>query len=360
MRKLEQLVAEMDLATSAVLGVAAEAEARLGELRGYVHTVPNEAILLNTLPLQEARASSAIENIVTTEDELFRAHVDDKLANKPVKEVQAHADALLQGFQQVRKSKVLRLEDLLKIQARLIGTDAGLRTQGGTVLKNNAGETVYTPPSPERVPELMDDLVAFINNTDFSRLNPLVKMAVIHHQFESIHPFYDGNGRTGRILNLLYLVLCGRLDLPVLYLSRYIIATKTEYYRLLQAVRDEANWDEWLVYMLSGISTTATQTTQLLRDINRLLRRFKLEIRRDHKGHYSQDLINALFKHPYTKIGFLAKDLQCSYLTARTKLKILTAAGFVSEFQGGRNNYYINDALVGVLMSMHETDNGGK
>lgn len=354
MHKLKHIVSKTDLVTPTVLRLAAEAEAKLGELRGYVHIVPNEAILLSTLPFQEARASSEIENIVTTADDLFRARVNDEPADQNVKEVQAHADALLYGWKHVRNSKILRLDDLLNIQKRLIGNNAGLRTQLGTTVKNNmTGETVYIPPAPEQLPELMSDLVAFINDANFSHLNPLVKMAVIHHQFESIHPFYDGNGRTGRILNQLYLVLHEKLDLPVLYLSRYIIATKPEYYRLLQTVRDENAWGEWLHYILNGITETATQTIHLIRQINELLLDLKHRIRTKYPRHYSQDLINALFKYPYTKIGFLQTDLACSYHTARTKLKILTKAGFLKEIQAGRDNYYLNHELLELLMGVH-------
>lgn len=342
------------MATHKVLNAVAPAEAKLGELKGFVHTVPNEAILLNTLPLQESRASSEIENIVTTDDELFRARVENKLINQPIKEVQAHADALLNGFNRVRAHKTLRSTDLLEIHQCLIGNDAGMRTQMGTVLKNDAGEIIYTPPAPSEVPALMDNLIKFINDADFSPLNPLIKMAVIHYQFESIHPFYDGNGRTGRILNLLYLVLCGRLDLPVLYLSRYIIATKSEYYRLLQAVREEEDWDAWLIYLLKGIATTATQAINLLKNINNLLHDFKHKIRENHSRHYSQDLINVLFKHPYTRIEFVQRDLNCSYRTASYKLKLLTESGFMREIRRGRSNYYMNDALVECLMNVHD------
>lgn len=337
------------LETQTVLKATAKAEAKLGELKGFVHTIPNESILLNTLPLQEAKASSEIENIVTTDDELFRSHVDDSV-NGSAKEVRAHADALLHGFEIVKETRMLRLADILAIQCLLIRNDAGLRTQEGTVLKNGAGEVIYRPPPPRELPELMGNLINFINDDSLSPLNPLVKMAVIHHQFESIHPFYDGNGRTGRILNLLYLALAGKMDLPILYLSRYIIANKAEYYRLLQAVRDEQNWEQWLLYMLEGVAQTSEQTINLIRQITQLMGRYKIQIRSNHKF-YSQDLVNNLFKHPYTRIDFLMADLRCSRPTASKYLDQLTNDNLLQKIRAGGQNYYVNHSLVDCLLN---------
>lgn len=356
MNELKSLTAMTELETSAVLKAAARAEAKLGELKGFVRTVPNKVILLNTLPLQEAKASSEIENIVTTADELFSSMVDDSV-NGHAKEVRAHSDALLEGFRIVETKKMLRLEDVIHLQSTLIKNQAGLRTQVGTVLKNNAGKVIYTPPPPNKVPGLMANLLEFINAEQFSDLNALVKMAIIHHQFESIHPFYDGNGRTGRIINILYLVLAKRLDLPVIYLSHYIITHKAKYYELLQAVREQGDWEQWLLFMLEGIYQTSITTIQLIHNINKLLLKFKHEIRKNHSRLYSQDLINSMFKHPYTKIKFVQADLGCSYKTARDKLEKLAAAGFLQKTQLGRSNYYVNDQLVACLMATHDNEN---
>lgn len=200
----------------------------------------------------------------------------------------------------------------------------------------------------------MANLIDFINDESMSTLNPLVKMAVIHYQFESIHPFYDGNGRTGRVLNLLYLALQSKLNLPVLYLSRYIISTKSEYYRLLQAVREHDVWEEWILYILKGITVIAKQSIELIYKIKKLVADFKHKIRKQFPKMYSQDLINALFKHPYTKIDFLSRDLQCHRDTATKYLKRLVIAGFLDEVRLGRSNYYRNAQLVECLMSMSD------
>lgn len=353
MNALQPLGEETHLETIPVLKAATNAEAALGELKGVVQVIPNQTVLLNTLPLQESRASSEIENIVTTDDELFRSNVDNSI-NGPTKEVRAHANALLEGFEIVKETKMLRLQDLLTVQKRLIGNDAGLRTQAGTVLKNSSGKIVYTPPPPENLPDLMTNLINFINDDSMSPINPLVKMAVIHHQFESIHPFYDGNGRTGRILNLLYLVLVGKMDLPVLYLSRYIIANKTDYYRLLQAVRDANSWEEWLCYMLDGITETAMQTVRLIEEITRLMQKYKRDIRAQQPNIYSQDLVNTLFRHPYTKIDYVARDLECHRQTATKYLDALVEEKLMEKMHIGRSNYYVNAELVACLMNVHK------
>lgn len=358
MHKLKHILGDGEgIETRAVLKAAADAEAKLGDLKGSLKTIPNESILLNTLPLQEAKASAEIENIVTTGDELFRSQIDSEV-NGAAKEVRAHSDALLKGFEIVRKKKVLSLQDILNLHETLIGNDAGLRKVPGTVLKNSAGKTVYTPPPPDEVPELMADLMEFINDDSYSDLNVLVNMAIIHHQFESIHPFYDGNGRMGRIINLLYLVLTERLNLPVLYMSHYIITNKAEYYRLLQAVRNEGTWkwEEWLLYMVRCVHETAETTIACINSINQLLQEYKHSIREKYPRHYSQDLINNLFKHPYTRIDFLKDDLQCAYLTARTKLEILAKDGYITKVSRGRGHktYYVNHVLVECLMNIHD------
>lgn len=218
--------------TRTVLKKAAEAHRFLAELKGVAATIPNEEILINTLTLQEARHSSEIENIITTQDDLYRAVVADESTVSPeTKEVQDYTTALRAGFRSVRESRLIRLHDILHIQETLEKNRAGLRRLPGTSLENQAtGEVVYEPPRAAReIEELMGNLVAYINDEELCDADPLVKMAIIHHQFESVHPFYDGNGRTGRIINILYLVAKDLLDLPVLYLSRYLIQTKAGY-----------------------------------------------------------------------------------------------------------------------------------
>lgn len=338
---------ETELETRPVLKQAAVAHRYLAELKGVAESIPNEAILINTLTLQEAKDSSEVENIVTTQDDLYKAELSSDYLTPATKEVQDYAVALKQGFEQVRQQNLIRLSDILEIQQTLEGNNAGLRKLPGTELKNlQTGEVVYTPPqSHEEVETLMANLVEYINDDSLSECDPLVKMALIHFQFETIHPFYDGNGRTGRILNILYLVTQGLMDLPVLYLSRHIIRNKADYYRTLQEVRDTNNWEAWLLFMLQGIEQTAKQTIYLIQEIKTLMQRYKHGIREQLPKIYSQDLLNNLFRHPYTKIDFMVNDLGVSRLTATKYLEQLVEHGFLQKQKVGRSNYYINAPL---------------
>lgn len=237
---VKPLPPKVELETIKILKKLSSAHRYLAELKGVASTIPNENILINTLALQEAKDSSAIENIITTHDELYKAQLfEDLILNASTKEVSRYADALKHGFTLIRKQKIITQNHILTIQSIIEQNDAGYRKLPGTALKNEAtGEIIYTPPQDhETIVKLMDNLEEFINNDELSDVDPLTKMAVIHYQFESIHPFYDGNGRTGRILNILYLIQKDLLDLPILYLSRYVILNKSDYYRLLQEVR---------------------------------------------------------------------------------------------------------------------------
>jgi Fic family protein len=334
----------------AILKRLASSSRRLAELKGTAASIPNQGILINTLGLQEAKDSSEIENIVTTHDELFKDDVlPEAFANPAAKEVLRYRQALRVGFEHVRSSGLLTVNHVLEIQAALERNNAGFRKLPGTALKDGAGRTVYSPPQdPAEVVALMSGLERFINSPDIFSSDPLIKMALIHHQFESIHPFYDGNGRTGRILNVLYLVKEGLLDIPVLYLSSHIVRTKATYYRLLQAVRDDDAWEEWVLYMLEAVETTAGQTLATVHGIKAALFDYKHRIRAGYKF-YSQDLINNLFTHPYTKIDFVQRDLQVSRLTATKYLEILVEGGFLQKKKIGRGNYYVNVALNAVL-----------
>jgi Fic family protein len=351
---LPELPPAVDLEGVPVLKKAAQAHRFLAELKGVSGTIPNQGILINTLSLQEAKDSSAIENIVTTDDELFQEELFAEVSsNAAAKEVQRYAVALKKGFGLVRESRLLTNAHILEIQAELEGNRAGFRKLPGTALKNQqTGETVYTPPQdPDEIVRLMDNLERFLNDDTFSTADPLVKMAIAHYQFESIHPFYDGNGRTGRILNILYLVQKELLNIPVLYLSRYIIEHKNEYYRHLQAVRDEGAWEAWILYMLDGVEQTSRQTIAIVQGIGKAMLDYKHRIREAHHKFYSQDLINNLFSHPYTKIEFLVRDLQVSRLTATKYLDILANSGFLTKKKMGRSNYYINTVLFDLLTS---------
>ncbi len=339
-----------------VLKKVAEAQRFLAELKGVAATIPNEAILINTLSLQEAKHSSAIENIVTTHDELYKAGLFNEGQHNPAaKEVQDYARALKAGFLRVKQQQLIRLDDILAIQHQLEKNNAGLRKLPGTALRNaQTGELVYTPPQhPDEIQALMTNLVSYINDPALCDADPLVKMAMIHHRFESIHPFYDGNGRTGRIINILYLVAQGLLDLPVLYLSRYLIETKASYYAQLQAVRDSGDWEPWLIYMLEAVSQTAQATIETIKAIKQLMQRYKLLIRGELPKIYSQELLNNLFNHPYTKIEFVMQDLQVSRLTASKYLDQLVDVGILRKEKVGRSNYYINEALVELFLLRH-------
>ena len=322
----------------------------LAELKGVAGTLPNQEILVRTLGLQEAKESSEIENIVTTHDELFK---DDSLEgtghSAAVKEVQRYRQAMQVGLESVRAKGLLTLNQILEIQAVLEENRAGFRKVPGTVLKSGDGQVVYTPPQhPDRIVELMNELERFLNDPDVFPADPLIKMALAHHQFESIHPFYDGNGRTGRIVNVLYLIQQGLLETPVLYLSRHILQTKSDYYRLLQGVRDHAAWEAWVLYMLDCVEQTARDAIATVHAIREAFYTAKHRIRDGYKF-YSQDLLNNLFSHPYTKIEFVQKDLSISRITATKYLDLLAHDGVLEKRKVGRNNYYVNTALAGIL-----------
>ncbi len=336
--------------SAAILKRLASASRQLAELKGIAGSIPNQAILINALGLQEAKDSSEIENIVTTHDELFKDDVlPEAFANPAAKEVLRYRQALRLGYARVQETGLITANHLIEMQAELERNNAGFRKLPGTALKSSRGETVYTPPQdPAEIVALMGRLERFINDADLFAADPLIKMALIHHQFESIHPFYDGNGRTGRILNVLYLVKEGLLDVPVLYLSRHIVRTKADYYRLLQEVREADAWEAWVLYILEAVEQTASQTIQTILAIKAALFDYKHRIRDGFKF-YSQDLINTLFMHPYTKIEFVQRDLGVSRLTATKYMNSLAAEGFVQKMKLGRSNYYINLALSEIL-----------
>lgn len=335
--------------TLPILKRLATASRHLAELKGIAATIPNQDILVSTLTLQEARDSSAIENIVTTLDDLYREDDPAENASTAIKEVQRYRQALQAGARQVRTTGLLTLNTILDVQAQLECNRAGFRKLPGTALRDGSGRVVYEPPQDAtEVRRLMEELEAFMHDDRGLPLDPLVKMALIHHQFESIHPFYDGNGRTGRIVNVLYLLKEGLLDIPVLYLSRHIVRTKSDYYRLLQAVRERGEWEAWVLYMLEAVSSTAAETIETVRAIKDLLQSTKQRIRADYKF-YSQDLINNLFSHPYTRVEFVQKDLGVTRVTATRYLDRLAQDGVLEKRRVGRNNYYVNRPLFTLL-----------
>jgi Fic family protein len=349
--ELKELPLSIDVETKTVLKSLPSAHAALAELKGIVSTIPNQNILINTLGLQEAKDSSAIENIITTYDDLYKSELNlDSLNSLNAKEVQNYISALKRGFELCSKNGLLTNRIILEIQAVLEDNNAGFRKLPGTELKNAVtGATIYTPPQDLTViNQLMANLEKFINDPTVCDYDPIVKMAIIHFQFESIHPFYDGNGRTGRIINILYLIMEKLQDLPILYLSNYIIRNKSDYYRLLQEVREKNNWEEWLLYMIKAVEETSRETIELIVQIRELMQDYKNKLRNNYKF-YSQDLLNNLFKHPYTKIEFISNDLKVSRITAANYLNKLADDGMLKKERIGTANYYINGSLFDLL-----------
>lgn len=349
-----------DLETKAILKQLNDANRKLAELKGVALTIPNENILISTLTLQEAKDSSEVENIVTTQDDLYRGAADslsEYFINAATKEVLNYSEALYHGFRLVKDKGVLSSSIIIEIQKLLEHNSAGFRSLPGTSLKRSDGKIVYTPPqNKQRIIDLMNNLEVFINDESISDLDPLIKLAIIHHQFESIHPFYDGNGRTGRIICVLFLVLTGRLDLPILYLSRYITHNKGEYYRLIQAIRDKdgnnfAEWEMWILFMLRGIEETAGETILLVKGISKLMGEFKIALRSKFGKQYRHELLNNLFFHPYTKVEFLEKEMMISRVTATRYLNALVNCGLINKVKVGRNHYYMNIPLINIFLN---------
>lgn len=351
MESLYQIVKKYNFDTSNILKQLIKSHKALWELKWIANTLPNKTILTSTLSLQEAKDSSAIENIITTQDELYKSNfLTKQFFNNSAKEVYNYANALNFWFQKIIERWILTNNDILQIQEIIEENKAWFRKLPWTELKNEKSwETVYTPPQNiEEIQSLMRDLEKFIND-DTTWVDSLINMALIHHQFESIHPFYDGNGRTGRIINILYLVKESLLETPILYLSRYINQNINDYYRLLQKVRDSGAWEDWVLFMLYAIEKTSIHTIEIVKSIKTIMLSHKQAIRSKLPKIYSQDLINNIFKHPYTKIDFVIKDLNCSRITATRYLEELTKISILEKYKLGRENFYINKDLYSLL-----------
>ena len=348
-----------DIETKAVMKQLISANRKLAELRGVAQTIPSENILISTLTLQEAKDSSLVENIVTTQDDLYKEEsgLQQTVTNASAKEVLDYRAAILRGFDLVRSKKILTCNIICQIQQELEHNRAGFRALPGTMLKRGDGEVVYTPPQTgDEVRQLMDNLENFINNDTLTDIDPLVKVAIVHHQFESIHPFYDGNGRTGRIINILLLVIYDLLDLPILYLSRYITHNKGSYYQLIQAIRDKSDdnaneWEQWVLFILKGIEETADNTISLIKQISNLMNQYKKVLRPLFVKQYKHELLNNLFNHPYTKIEFVERDMMVSRQTASKYLDMITQTGLLQKIKMGKENYYINTKLVDLFIN---------
>ncbi|WP_069632022.1 Fic family protein [Campylobacter pinnipediorum] len=322
----------------------------LGELNGFIKTIPNQNILINSLVLQEAKDSSEIENIITTHDDIFIAQINDDKIAKNTKEVINYEKALKLGFELIQKDKLLLNRHILSIQKILQSNNAGFRTQSGTTLKNpTTGEIKHIPPQHiDNINELMDNLQNYINN-ELDDLDPLIRIAIIHYQFETIHPFYDGNGRTGRIINVLYLTKMGLLDLPILYLSAYIIQNKTKYYELLENVSKDNNWEDWILYILVGINKTSIATIKLIKDIESSIKNFTSILKEEAPKIYSKDFVELLFSFAYTKIQSVEEKLNISRQTASKYLKTCEELGLLRCIKLNNMSYYVNLSLFEIL-----------
>lgn len=339
-----------DIESILILRQVNKSSIRLAELKGLAQTLPNPNILLNAVILKEARVSSEIENVITTHDQLYQALSTNNLnVNSATKEVLRYREAILMGYNLIQKKGFLNTNSIIDIQEVLEENNAGLRKLPGTSLKNAlTGEVIYTPPDDkDKILHLMKNLEHYINDQD--DLSPLIKLAVQHYQFESIHPFHDGNGRTGRIINVLYLILNGMLNSPILYLSNYIIKHKADYYRLLQEVREKNNWEEWIIFMLKAVEETAEETIKQIEEINNFFSAMKAEIREKAPKLYNKELLELLFEQPYCKVEFLVDRLKISRATAAKYLKGLELTGLLKSKKIWKETIYINIGLFEIL-----------
>ncbi|MFT4114446.1 Fic family protein [Silvibacterium sp.] len=346
---LPLLPPKQDLETKAILKQTIASARALADLRGIAAKVPNPRILINGIVLQEARLSSEIENIVTTSDELYRAAANgDGVTDAHTKEVLRYREALWYGFEQLAK-RPLSANLAIEIVGIIRQVQMDVRKVPGTSLKNSRGEVIYTPPEGEGlIRDKLGNLETFIHHDD-DEIDPLVKLAVMHYQFEAIHPFSDGNGRTGRILNVLYLVEKKLLDMPVLYLSHYILRNKADYYHGLRSVTEDSRWEEWVLFMLKAVEQTAKETCGLVNQILKLMTETTERVKAEQPGIYTKDLIEVIYSNPYCRIRFLEDAGLAKRQTASGYLQKLASMGILEPVKVGREMYYINHGLLQVL-----------
>lgn len=336
--------------TIEILRQTNKATAALAELKGIAKTIPNQAMLINAIVLQEAKDSSEIENIITTQDELYKAlTVNKTTVSAETKEVVNYRKAIFHGFDLVKKQGFIKVNDIVSIQQQLVDSKSGIRSVPGTVLKNDTtGEVVYTPPQDKtEIIELLTNFINYYNLQD--DLSPLINLAILHFQFESIHPFYDGNGRTGRILNILYLMLNELIDVPILYLSSYIIDNKTEYYRLLNQTNKFGKWEEWIMFMLKAVESTSNSTIKKITDIKNHLDLTIVTVQEKAPKVYRKELVELLFEQPYSKIEFVINKLGVERKAASRYLKELESIGVLESQKVGREILYVNRQLIEIL-----------
>ena len=328
----------INLKTEKILEQLTISSRALAELKGYANTIPNMHILINAVTINEAKDSSAIENIVTTHDDIYKVLTESGYKEENAKEVVDYRNAIWSGYEQIKKDGFISTNTIVKIQGIIEHNNAGIRKLPGTELKNSlTGETIYTPPQNEKdIREYLKNLENFINSND--NIDPLIKMCLIHYQFESIHPFYDGNGRTGRILNILYLVLNNLIDSPILYLSKYINETKQEYYKLFKEVREKNNYEGWILYILKGVEITSKETIKLIEKFMSKLPKI-----------YSKKLLESLFYEVYTKISYVEKACSVTRITATSYLNKREGVGLLESEKIGREKIYKNTRLIKLL-----------
>ena len=348
---LSSLPPSYNFDTIRILKHQASASRALAELKGYADTLQNKNILINAIMINEAKDSSAIENIITTHDELYQKMSKANYNSPAAKEVLRYRAAIWRGYELIMENRLLTANMMVEIQSLIEENDAGFRKLPGTVLKNEAtGDIIYTPPVGESVlREYMKNLEIYINDPDVHPIDPLVKLAIIHYQFESIHPFYDGNGRTGRIINILYLVLNELLDSPILYLSQYIVRNKQDYYYHLQRIRETGDWEGFVEFMLVGIKETSVATLMIIKNINALFESTATKIKNELPIIYSKELVEILFYEFYTKIGYIADSIHVTRKTAASYLKALEGIGVLESEKIGRERIYKNVGLFNLV-----------
>jgi Fic family protein len=349
---LPHLPPSAELETKPILRQTIASARALADLRGIAAKIPNQAVLVSGIVLQEARLSSEIENIVTTSDELYRAAASpDDVTDPQTKEVLRYREALWHGFRSL-PTRPLNTNLFVEMVSQIRGVQMEIRRVPGTTLKKQNGEVIYTPPMGEPLlRDLLGNLETFIHAD--SGPDPLIRLAVMHYQFEAIHPFTDGNGRTGRILNILYLVEKGLLDWPVMYLSQYILSHKSEYYRGLRAVTEEGAWEAWILFMLRAVEDTAKETQGRVTRILNLMETTTDRVKAELPKIYSKDLIEAIYRNPYCKIRFLEEGGLGNRQTVSSYLRKLSTINVLRPLKVGREMYYINDDLLDALSEQH-------
>ena len=338
-----------DIETKEILRKTVSASRALAQLNGALKNLPNPTLFLDTIYLQEAKASSEVENIITTNDELYKSLVaGKKIENSAAKEVLSYKEALWLGLEQLKKKPFITTNLCIRIVQCIKQNSASIRVTPGTALSNKKGEVIYTPPSGEAViREKLANLEKFINEDD--TIDPLIKMALMHYQFEAIHPFADGNGRTGRILLLLYLKLSGLLDTPAIYLSEYIIKNKADYYKCLRSVTEKNDWESYILYMLDMIEETSNRGLECLGKITKAIDKATEEIKTKLPKIYSKDLVEILFRLPYTKRQHLIDENIGNPKTAGNYLMALEENGFLKSVKVGKEKLYLNQRLLKIL-----------